>query len=264
MDDLDRQLESYARRYREASQASPEAVEAALDRVVERVAAGDPGMDLGADVAANAAAGAATGKVLVMVIVGGAIAGAAWLGTREPSRAPQVDEPASALEWTQGIGVPAEPRPAVAPVEPGPTVAPVVSARPSPAKRSQEAEPAPADTMLEELELLRRARAAQRGGDLEHALELLAEHERRFPESALGEERMATRVVVLCGLGRLDQAKAAEAEITQRYPRSTYLETVRRVCAREATPAGEQGQSEDENSVPQIPASVDMAGGKKE
>jgi hypothetical protein len=77
---------------------------------------------------------------------------------------------------------------------------PVGSSRPP---RSTEPPPA-ASTLKAELELLQRARGALRRGRADEALEIVRQHRREYPSSAITEERDATEVSALCALGRLD------------------------------------------------------------
>ncbi|MBX3215416.1 MAG: hypothetical protein KF850_25490 [Labilithrix sp.] len=64
---------------------------------------------------------------------------------------------------------------------------------------------APVDTLEEETRLLR---GAMRAADKTRALDLLEEHAARFPRGALAGERDVQRILALCALGRVDDAKA--------------------------------------------------------
>lgn len=104
---------------------------------------------------------------------------------------------------------------ASAPVAPGPVPAPV----------------APADTLEQEARLLAAARHAVSGGDAEHALALLDEHARVFPNGWLASDRAAERVVVLCSLGRRAEAtREATAFLAGRSP-SPLTRRVEMSCA---------------------------------
>jgi hypothetical protein len=74
-----------------------------------------------------------------------------------------------------------------------------------------------------ELELLHRAQAAHAARSFADALRLVDAHARRFPAGRLVEEREALRVRALAGAGRADEAQAAAAEFTRRFPRSVFL-----------------------------------------
>ena len=77
-----------------------------------------------------------------------------------------------------------------------------------------------------ELELLARAQTAYTHRDFSHALVLVAEHARRFPNGHLAEEREALRVRSLQGSGRSDEARRAAAAFALRFPRSVLLPRV--------------------------------------
>ena len=59
--------------------------------------------------------------------------------------------------------------------------------------------------------MLRRAGAALNAGDPAQALHLIGQHAASFPNGVLIEEREAERIVVLCALGRVSDARAAGA-----------------------------------------------------
>jgi hypothetical protein len=77
-----------------------------------------------------------------------------------------------------------------------------------------------------ELRLLRQARAAVAREDFTLAIQLLAEHARRFKAGRLVEEREALRVKSLAGLGRHVAARRAAADFQVNFPRSPLLPTV--------------------------------------
>jgi hypothetical protein len=79
--------------------------------------------------------------------------------------------------------------------------------------------------------LVRAAYQALRAGDATRSLTLLDEHARRFPASALAEERDATRVLALCNLGRTSDARAAFDRYTRAYPSGVQLKAFPSSCA---------------------------------
>jgi len=83
-----------------------------------------------------------------------------------------------------------------------------------------------ASTGLDELRLLRRARAAVAEGDFEGALRPIAEHARRFPDGTLAEEREALRVKSLSTLGQSEEARRAASAFRRRFPHSVLLHVV--------------------------------------
>ena len=79
------------------------------------------------------------------------------------------------------------------------------------------------DARTAELALIQRAQAAYADGNLPNALQLLAEHGRRFPNGRLAEEREALRVRSLAGCGRSADARRALQAFADRYPHSVLL-----------------------------------------
>ncbi len=150
----------------------------------------------------------------VTMVAGGALASAAVLTYRFGS-------PQSVLQSTSVAVLPRQPQPPARtlPVEPQPTRAPTPSraARPANIRESYSAE----------LQLLNRSQAAYAAGNLSSALELLAEHARRFPKGRLAEEREAVRIRSLAGLGLTIEARRAAVMFANRFPRSALLPRVR-------------------------------------
>jgi hypothetical protein len=91
--------------------------------------------------------------------------------------------------------------------------------------------PKAADDGRGDVALVRSAYQALRAGDATRSLALLDEHARRFPASALAEERDATRVLALCDLGRRDQARAAYDRYARTYPLGVQLKALPSSCA---------------------------------
>jgi len=84
---------------------------------------------------------------------------------------------------------------------------------------------------LEELRLLDRARQSERRGDYSAALASTREHQRRFSDGRLVEEREALRIRALMGLGRAREAGETAALFRRKFPRSVLLETIDRMMA---------------------------------
>jgi len=82
---------------------------------------------------------------------------------------------------------------------------------------------APQESYAAELQLLQRAQSEYASHDFTNALMLVAEHERRFPNGRLSEEREALRVRSLARAGRGDEARRALASFAQRFPHSAFL-----------------------------------------
>jgi len=113
-----------------------------------------------------------------------------------------------------------------------------VEPAPPPSSKSPAESPEVADDSLaHEISLLRAARAALEGGDPEEALALLHRHARLWPHGVLAEERLATRVLALCALGRLAEARITAHQLESVAPHSPHLARVHASCAGDP-PAG--------------------------
>jgi ATP/maltotriose-dependent transcriptional regulator MalT len=86
------------------------------------------------------------------------------------------------------------------------------------------------DSLAREIALLRRARAALGQHDAQAALTLANEHADTFPSGRLRQERVAVRVLALCALGRVADARAATQELERIAPRSPHLMRIRMSC----------------------------------
>jgi len=155
--------------------------------------------------------------------------------------------PAASVEPAPAAEKPADPEPPPhRRVGPAPTDAPPAAAPPSmvPAPASTTpttvgvapaapgtASPAARDSLSEETALLGEAQAALRQGHGDAALHALDRHSERFRSGALREEGQATRILVLCQLGRVDEARAEAARFLRDAPRSPMAARVRASCA---------------------------------
>ncbi len=117
---------------------------------------------------------------------------------------------------------------------------PVSTSQPRPVERhvsrtSSEEHGAPvsssSDTLSEEIHLLGSASASLRAGDPGRALALLRDHERRFQNSSLLEERSAWIAVALCRLHRRPEGIRVASEFVARYPNSLHLPRIQSACA---------------------------------
>lgn len=84
--------------------------------------------------------------------------------------------------------------------------------------------------LAEETELLEQAQSALARGDAAAALRLLERHERRFPAGALSEERLAGRVLALCQLGRVADARRSAERLRAVAPQSPLWPRLRQAC----------------------------------
>jgi hypothetical protein len=88
----------------------------------------------------------------------------------------------------------------------------------------------PADSLAEETALLRRAQAALSSNEPRSALSILREHERRFPDGVLAEERRALKVVALCDDGQVERGRKQAKAFAAKHPGSALRERVAAAC----------------------------------
>ncbi len=147
------------------------------------------------------------------------VIGAGYFAAVEPAATPPVRPPAVAPLAPRA---PALPLNNVVPAEAEPTSSePAVSAA-----RKQ----SPVDPLVEEIAILSRATSALRAGKPAEGLRLLNEHQRKFPNGRLAEERRAARIQALCALGNRTEAEAELARLAQSSPRSPHLARAQRAC----------------------------------
>ena len=88
----------------------------------------------------------------------------------------------------------------------------------------------PEPSLMEALDLLHRAERALHGDAPELAMGFLSDLDRRTPRHLLREERLATRALAACALGRPDEARAARRELMTEAPASIYLLRLEQSC----------------------------------
>lgn len=163
-------------------------------------------------------------------VAGTAVTGAAIVATRHPEApAAQVAEmPAATPRSVPG----ARPLPGIA--EQTAVSAPDVPVHADdPAARAPQRAAASASPLAEETRLLETARAALSRGDGRSALAALERHGERFPNGALMEERLASRVFAFCAVGQPAEAARAAAELLRVAPSSPLRSRVLDSCAYE-------------------------------
>ncbi len=102
--------------------------------------------------------------------------------------------------------------------------APIASARPAAGGRD-------AVSIAAEVALLRSAQNALKDGDGEASLRAIDSLAAKHPDGAMREDGQAARVLALCSLGRVDEARAAAAGFLAEFPRSVHAAQVRGSCA---------------------------------
>jgi hypothetical protein len=112
----------------------------------------------------------------------------------------------------------------------------------SPATTAASAPPAARATTSEELPLIRRAAEALRDHDPALARQLLDQHEVRFPDGALKQERLGMKLVALCEEDKLAEASALRDRFLAENPDSPMAARVQQAC-RERAPGQSAGPS---------------------
>lgn len=145
----------------------------------------------------------------------------------QPEAEPQ-EAPAPPRKASRAASPEIEPAP---PPAPAATTTPEEPVTPAPTRVSRPRAKAPlADRLRQEVDLLERARKELDAGRHAAVLDLVDEHEQRFPDGAMIEERRAWRAIATCSLHRADAHTHAQAFL-DRHPRSSLTEKVRRACA---------------------------------
>jgi hypothetical protein len=201
-----------------ATKAANQPTEADSLRIFEALRArlGDAAvMGESANVPATGSSGVVGGKLIAAAgIAGVALVGGLWFVAARNHKPPEV---------RATTAVSAEPQPSVSPA-----TSTAVPAHPellkdsntAPAASTEHAETRPAlsrptrDNLSEEVAIMSRAETALHSGKPELALRLLNEHERRFGNGQLREERIAARVQALCALGRKAEADTQMARLS--------------------------------------------------
>jgi hypothetical protein len=144
-----------------------------------------------------------------------------------PPRA--VDEVASAP------GPVAQPEPRTPPLPSTPATLPTPT--PQPARQAPSTGPVSGDraaeknTLGDEAHLLSQVFHAMQSGAPERALSLLDEHAARYPEGTMRAEASTERVLALCSLGRVEEARSEGARFLRSFPTDPLVTRVRSSCA---------------------------------
>lgn len=128
--------------------------------------------------------------------------------------------------------------PAPEPALPAPPLPEVSTARSSPSSPEVRTSDGPgpsapsAIALRAELSLLEEVQNALRVGRPRRALELVARHEREFPNGQLGNERLAAEVFAACQLGDLTRARSASLRFLARDSSSPLALRVKGACSK--------------------------------
>ena len=149
---------------------------------------------------------------------------------------------------------PSTPPLSATPAAPPPSV--VIALAPKPGSRTPAPSPSAATSparpsgLLEEVALLRDARAALESDDAAQALARLDNLGARHPDGMLREERLAVRVLALCAGGRKAEARAEADRFLAEMPGSLQAGRVRGSCAYDAAEGGEAAKAPTEPPDP--------------
>ncbi len=189
---------------------------------------------MGAETAQAAAtsntAGLFIGKVLAIGFAGLVLIGGLWFFTARARQAASSESNAapSAAATIQADTASATSATSSSAAGSAPPEASEVAAATKPTPDEVEARPHHArDRLAEEVALLSRAETALHSGHAAVALQVLSEHERKFRDGLLAEERIAARIQALCALGRKAEADAQLARLS---PKSLHGELSRQAC----------------------------------
>lgn len=187
-----------------------------------------------AETAATAGSGvalAATKWVLVPAVMVAAVGATLWLSPPR-SEAPPAP-PAQQIATSTPVATPrALAAPAPVPSERGASAmaSAAVAATPAAVAGTGKQGGGAADSLAQEVALLRDAQRAVDGGNTAHALGLLARYQREFPRGVLRHEAAAVQVIARCRQGNSPSARAAADSFVKAQPSSPLAERVRRAC----------------------------------
>jgi hypothetical protein len=245
-------LDDLIRAHREGVHLSSEQRGRNRARLLARAAAGAAaavGTVGASSTAVGAGTGYAAGALLAKVVIGLFVAGGAgavyYVGHRSKAMQAPVaveDLARNPVAEQAGDGVVS-----ATPTEVPPELAPPPSAdsesdgKATSAHRTSKPSVGNATSLAAEIQLMHDVETALQAGQPERALQLLDERLSGRYTGAMGEERAAARVVTLCRLGRVEEARAEAARFVHDRPRSPLVERVRSTCAKGGEPPRASG-----------------------
>ncbi|AKU95562.1 hypothetical protein AKJ09_02226 [Labilithrix luteola] len=111
------------------------------------------------------------------------------------------------------------------------------------------AAPSDSDALERETNLWRQANRARNDGQWAEALRLLDQHAREFPHGVLAVERTVERIVVLCHMGRREEARESSAFLAT-HPDSSLRRRVESNCGYEAASPSSTSSSAPKKTPP--------------
>jgi hypothetical protein len=92
----------------------------------------------------------------------------------------------------------------------------------------------PSDRLAQEVAILSQATSALHAGRAASALSAIDEHQRKFPNGLLAEERRVARVQALCALGRRAEAEPELQRLVRQAPQSPNTLRAQQLCGVQA------------------------------
>ena len=165
-------------------------------------------------------------RLVASLAVGFALVGGGGLflaRSHTPPPAPAARAPATfatpVMPPAPAASVTAQVEPPLAPPDPVPVPAPSAPADSASGAALPGQAPARAGNGLsQEIALLSRAASALRAGRAAEALQVINEHQRKFPNGVLSVERRAVRAQALCSLKRVAEGRAELARLAHNLP----------------------------------------------
>ena len=169
-------------------------------------------------------------SILGGTILGVCLGASVALWALQPGHAPQLTAAASRVAPSIAAAAPIPAAPVREVAQP-PAAAALIAAKPL----RTAAPPARRDPLSQEVVLLSRATRAIGTGQFNKALSALSEHEERFPNGKLSEERRAANAQALCALGRVSEGRAAQAQLAPQSPAAARAKQACDAAARAAS-----------------------------
>jgi hypothetical protein len=166
-----------------------------------------------------------------LVVVAGGTAGVTYYNAHHEEPKPVV---AAAAPAPAPKSVSRAPRAESAPtlkLEDLPVESDETAKRPRVAARTSEPEAKRDEHLEAEMQLIRAADAALRGGRTSEALSLLSQHAERHPKGLLAHEREGLNLLARCQSGGGPAVRAAAERYVERAPRSPLTPRLRSACA---------------------------------
>jgi hypothetical protein len=194
-----------------------------------RARLGDAALPLEAGIPTSLTAKSAWAKIAGLGAAIGIAGGAAFVTLHGSAPAPNRG-PLHQLDLATAAQVEPSALPPATPIEPTPLAAQASATSDSNAAPSARRA---GDKLAQEVVILSRATTELRAGRAASALKALEEHQRKFPNGLLTEERRAARVQALCALGRRSEAQPELDRLTRTAPQSLNTVRAKQICGAE-------------------------------